>query len=220
MRRLPLVFALATSSCLAISADKEVEDLLKAMRVAYQSVATAKLSTETDLAQGGNKMRMKIELQFARPNKLRAKVTSGDESPVTIVSTGTQIIAKEGGAEARSRSMAYDLDRLGQMLPANLETLNFFDWKRQLSTAEGGNMKTSTFKIVKGESWNGKTWTVLEETAPTQGVFVRYWIDPKTNLMWRTLAKRTNSKEPFMDARLLSLELGVKLPPDVFAVPK
>ena len=115
--------------------------------------------------------------------------------------------------------MPYSLDILGRALPANLETMNFFDWKRQLSTDESGNMHTSKLKIVNGQKWNGKTWTVLEEIAEEPGLFVRYFIDRKTNLIWRTELKRLNDGKLIMDAQITSLTLGARIPPETFKPP-
>jgi hypothetical protein len=48
-------------------------------------------------------------------------------------------------------------------------------------------MRGEDLRIAPSETWNGRRWTILEEKAGSNGIY-RYFIDPKTALIWRTVA--------------------------------
>ena len=210
--------------CLAISAagfaaDKEVEALLAKMRDAYQKVKTAQFTATTFITGPFGEQGVTGKFSFANPNKIHALVMglpAAGGNDVVLTSDGKMMQAE--GLEGRSGKRKFDEQAIVEALPFNLETLNFWDYARQLSTGEKGNMHDSQLKIVKKESWNGKSWVVLEETAPKSRVFVRYFIDPKTNLMWRTVVMDIDKKETQFDVQLKDLTLGVKLNDKLFKI--
>jgi hypothetical protein len=156
-------------------------------------------------------------ISYQSPLRLCAKTALNGRTVGYRVSDGANLATvNSNGSVVRSASST---DSLGGGLVANLESLSFFDWKKQLSTDPGANMQRSTFRIVKGESWNNKKWTVLEETASKQGVFCRYFIDPATNLIWRTVSTIIGQDKPFSDCKLVEVKLNKPIPQDSFRVP-
>lgn len=217
MRALLCVFTILAAGANAFCADKETEELLAKMRAAYSQVKTAKFATKSVFRRGKDKeFTANLSTEFAAPNKLRSTVTVAGQK-VEVYCDGKSVL--QLGPANRIKS-DYSLDALGQALPANLESLCFFDWKRQLSTAAGGNMKESILKIAPKESWNGRTWIVLEEKAPKQKVFVKYYIDPGTYLIWRTKSSRTDQNFISEDYQLTSLTLGGAIDAKRFQIPK
>jgi hypothetical protein len=103
-------------------------------------------------------------------------------------------------------------------MPINLEVMSFWDWKRQLSTDPGSNMEESKFKLVQGESWNGKKWTVLEETAYGQNVFVRYFVDPSSSLIYRVLVYDLGRTKLQVETVVKKLERNIKVDPKKFEI--
>lgn len=217
------LFSLATLlalSAVSFGADKDVEALLTKMRNVYKSAKSAKFTTHSIIPGPLGEAEVMIEVSYSAPNKIYAKVKGMAESgasEVTFRTDGKKIVAE--GLPSGKVEQPYNVQLIVQVLPVNLETLNFWDWKRQLSTAEGGNMKQSTFKIVKSEKWKGKDWVVLEETAKEQNVFVRYFIDPKSSLMMRTVVTSIDDKTNVqMDVRIDKMELGAKVDPALFKI--
>ena len=148
----------------------EVEELLGKMRQVYRETKTASFQTKSSINEKGEKIVVTLTGEFANPNRMRVSFAGLPSGEATLICDGKEVaIVIEGQPK---RSLEYSVDNLGKSLFANLETLCFFDWKRQLSTAEGGNMKSSKLKIVK-EDWNGKNWLILEEHAEMQRVDVR-----------------------------------------------
>lgn len=208
------VFGLAAFAC---PSDPTVEELLSGMRRAYRETKTANFQTKSEIREEGQELTVVLDGQYMSPNKMKVSFTGVPSGAVTLYCDGTKVsVAIEGKVV---RTMDYTLDSLGRSLFANLETLSFFDWKRQLSTEEGGNMQKSKLKIVK-EDWNGKSWFVLEEHAPEQKVEVRYFVDPDTKFIWRTVATMIGDKQPFMDARIVKLDLNPAIDEKVFSPPK
>ena len=211
--------SLLALAAFSVAADKEVEDLLKSMRDTYKGVKAAKIVTKSTIETPMGKGDVTTDLSFMAGNKIYAVIKGipGVEKDIIVRSDGKKI--KSEGTPAGDNEVDWSIDNL-QGLPVNLETLNFWDWERQLSTSDGGNMKTSTFKIVKDEEWDGKKWTVLEETAGAaqNSVFVRYFIDPKTNFMWRTVVTEIGNSEPTQDIKVTSLELDPKLDESLFKI--
>lgn len=214
----PLAYALAfVLTPMGRFQEVEAEELLGKMRQAYRETKTASFQTKSSINEKSEKIVVTLNGEFANPNRMRVSFTGIPSGEATLICDGKEVaIVIEGQPK---RSLEYSVDNLGKSLFANLETLCFFDWKRQLSTAEGGNMKTSKLKVVK-EDWNGKNWLVLEEHAEMQRVDVRYFIDPETYFIWRTVSTLMGEKEPFMDAQVLRLELNKVLDDKLFVIPK
>lgn len=194
----------------ALAADKEVEDLLAKMRVAYKNIGTATFRLEsTLLAENGNLV-LKMIGGFSSPNKMYVFIDSEDIH-LKIISDGKRIYAVNDTVE-QVADIPFSNLRLGQALSfANLEVLNFFDWEKQLSTSESANMSDSELSIRKNVDWNGKTWLVLEESAPQVGVYVEYYIDPESHLIWRTVQMTLDKKITRGDYILKALNRGAKV---------
>lgn len=197
--------------------ETDIEELLSKMRKVYRETKSASFVTQTDFDERGEKLLITLTADYQAPNKMKV-VFEGLPSGLATLYCDGRTVTIVGDKDMR-RKLDYSLDSLGRSLFANLETLSFFDWKRQLSTEVGGNMKGSTLKVVR-EDWQGKNWIVLEEHAPQQKVDVRYFVDPETYLIWRTIATMIGEKSPFMDARLTKLELDKTFDDSHFDPPK
>lgn len=221
MSRFSLALALVATSAFAFAADKEVEELLAKMRKAYQSVESVSLTAKSRgqfLPEGEA---LEVKMDYARTNKLRLAFKFGSQQ-VRRVSDGKKVYTwaePAKGEKSEPDVSDVSMDALGGDAPINLESMCFFDWKRQLSTEKGANMEKSEFKLIKSESWNGRSWIVLEETAHGQNVFARYFIDPSTYFIWRCDVKTLDKKNPFMEVHLVDLQLNPKLPADTFKAP-
>lgn len=204
-------------SAVSFAADKEVEELLAKMRETYKTTKSAKFTTTTRIFGDEGEQKADVEVQFKNPNKVKLTLDGmfGIPGKISIISDGKKIQSEVMGEKDTG---PFTVEALSEGSPLNLETLCFWDYERQLSTGESGNMKTSTFKLLKDESWDGKKWTVLEETAKEQGVFVRYWIDPKTNYIWRTEVKSLEGDTPVMECKISKLEIGVEIDDKVFEI--
>lgn len=204
-------------SGLATAADKDVEELLAKMRDTYKAVKSAKITSESVLHIEGEKVTATIDTTYKSLNKAFMRSTNlfGMEGVVKVICDGKKIVAStpEGKEEED-----FTVEALSQAMPLNLEVMSFWDWKRQLSTEKGANMEFSEFKLLKDQSWNDKKWTILEETAKGQGVFVRYWIDPKTNFIWKSEVADLESRDKIMESTIKSLELDTEVSDSVFAI--
>jgi len=197
-----------------MAADTKVEALLAKMRQAYSSIQSARLETTTyehefnahGIAESGL-MVYDMSVLYKRPNLIRA-VVNGGTFPTTriILAKGASIETTMG--KLRLRSFPFTFDAMSRVLPANLETLCFWDWDVQLSTEQGKNMHASTFRLIENVPWNGKRWTVLEESAVNVDRLCIYYIDPKTNLMWRTFIRALGSRREIQDARIVRMVLN------------
>jgi len=223
MKKIALIVLCAALSAGALAADKEVEDLLAKMRKAYKNIGTVTFKLEsTILAENGDIVIHMIG-GFRSPNKMYIDINF-DDNRVKVVSDGKKVYVVAGNSD-RVMEMPYDIDVMGQVLQgANLEVINFYDWERQLSTGqlpsgEDANMHDSKLSIRKNEKWNGKTWLVLEEAAPQVGVYVEYYIDPKTSLVWRTVQMSIDKEFTRGDYILKSLKRGAKISDKRFQKP-
>jgi hypothetical protein len=214
-----LVVAAICVSALASAAGKDVETLLKHMRDAYSGVKAAAFTTQTTLNSDQGNFEFTNDFLYKNPNMVRVIIKGGPlkDAEITKVSDGQKITASGSGA-GTAPQVDYTPEEFGKGIPANLESVSFFDWDRQLNTAEGKNMAKSTFKIVKSEEWNGRKWTVLEETANEQKVWCRYFIDPSTFLIWRTVVKGLDDRKDMMDARITKLDTAASVEDSSFKI--
>ncbi len=183
------------------AADKQVEELLAHMRGAYKSVkaATYKSTVTVWDAQTSEQTVIDVDMAYKSPNLMRA-ILKNKQIPggaMTVISDGENVTNSVTGT-----SNAYTMDEIEKEVPSNLESICFWDWDRQLSTDTGKNMATSTFRIEKDANWDGKKWTILEETAKKDKVLCRYYIDPKTYFIWRTHVSDLDTGKDQMDCKL------------------
>jgi outer membrane lipoprotein-sorting protein len=208
---------LAGCPAFALDSDKEVQKLLASMRTAYSTVESASLLVKTEFDNLGKRESQSISMSFQKPNLLHLDFSYKGQTATRICDGKKVYTMGSGGGR---QVMTYSLDALGGDLPINLESMSFFDWKRQLSTSSGANMEKSRFKVIPSEQWNDRDWIVLEETAHGQNVFVRYFIDPRTYYIWRCEVKSIDSKKFMMETEVQKLMVNVKLDPKLFAAPK
>jgi len=215
-------FAIATAVLISTAvraADSKVEELLSNMRNSYRLTKSATYTTESHF--GSNTF--VSTFSFVGPSKIRVDTISPNSK-----SMKTALIEITDGKTMNIKppntidfvENPFTVDRFAQSLPVDLESLSFFDWDRQLSTAEGKNMSKSTFKIELNVEWNAKKWTVLEETAAAQKVVCRYFIDPHTFFIWRTLvtAMPGGSANDNNDCRITKLNLSPKIDESIFTI--
>jgi len=199
-----------------LAADKEVEALLAKMREAYSSTKSAKMTVKTSGLRFG-KETLTTEIAYMRDRKIYAQTTGAGPftgKPRTFVSDGANISYSDFSGNIQK--MKFDLDLIP--IPVNLEAMSFWDWKRQLSTSPGSNMEKSQFKLANGKEWNGKRWTVLGEIAHGQNVYVDYYIDPKTSLIYRVQVYDLERKQLRIETVVTRLERNVKLDSGQFKV--
>lgn len=210
-----LAGTLVAASSFALAADEEVEKLLASMRKAYSGAKTAKFTVQTVMKAEDKDLSVTFEGTFKGPNKLYLYTDSmfGIDGKVKLVCDGKtiSITTPEDKDEA-----PFTIENLSSAMPLNLESLCFWDYKRQLSTEADGNMHESSHKILTDQEWNDKKWTILEETANEQKVFVKYWIDPKTSFIWKTEVFDLESKEKVMTCEIKKLEVGLEVEDSVF----
>ena len=212
--------SVALISCFVVSASpreaqKPVEELFLKMRKAYQSVDTVSLQARVRFYGPSVTQTGILSLDYARPNKIRYSAEVG-ANRIQRFCDGKKVVTIRDGN--RTEAVKITVDTLGGQVPGNLEWLCFFDWKRQLSTTPGNNMAKSTFKLIPKEPWNGKNWIVLEETAPQVNVGVRYFIDPRTYLIWRCDVTNLATKKQAARTEVTKLVLHPKLDPSIFSV--
>lgn len=201
----------------ASPADKQVERLLESMRTAYRAVQSASLEITSKIDIEGKQESQAVSMHYQRPNLLRLAFTFRGQV-VTRISDGKKVHTM--GEKGDPFTINYSIDAMGSDSPINLEALSFFDWKRQLSTSPGANMEKSKFKLIESERWNDRTWLVLEETAHGQNVFVRYFIDPQSFLIWRCEVRSLDKKSFIMETEVRTMVLNSKLDPKLFVAPK
>src|ERR1700722_6712831 len=179
------VLFVAAFACASFAADKQVEELLSHMRTAYKSVKA--VTFQSTVKQWSKEFPegivLDVDMAYKSPNLMRAIIKNSQlpGGSFTVISDGENITMSINGS-----TKPYTMDTVEQEIPSNLESICFWDWDRQLSTDTGKNMASSTFRIEKDANWDGKKWTILEETAKKDNEFCRYYIDPKTFLIWRT----------------------------------
>ena len=69
----------------------------------------------------------------------------------------------------------------------------------------GGFMAGSRLSVMTDQSWNGRSWTVLQEEAA--GVRIHYFVDPESHLIWRTVHRDATSDAVVCESWLSSVEL-------------
>lgn len=218
MKKIALIILAASLAMSAAAGDKEVEDLLAKMRKAYKDVKTATFSLESTLLAGNGDIVVTLKGGFKSPNKMYGDIEI-DDVKLKFISDGKRIYRIDTFND-EIMDLPYSPEQMQVTIrSANLELINFYDWERQLSTEKDHNMYESKLSIRQNEEWNGKKWTVLEESAPTVGVYVEYFIDPKTHLIWRTLQMDLDKDIIRGDYVLKELKIGVKIDDQKFKKP-
>jgi len=204
------------AASLSLAADKEVEDLLAKMRAKYSSAKTAHIITRATSSSLG-KSAVTVDVVFQQKAKIRAKVFGlpfMKGKTWNFISDGSKIASDD--FTGHPQYSEFDPDHIP--MPVNLEVMSFWDWERQLSTEKGANMEHSKFKLIANEAWDGKKWTVLEETAYGQSVFVRYFIDPKTYLIGRVIVYDIKRSVQRQEMVVKKIEINQKVNSRIFEV--
>lgn len=216
------VFAFSLVAALAVgaqAADKQVEDLLKTLRDNYKKVKSVRLEvTSTVLGPGGMDVPLTSVVSYKAPSSFRMVSkgpTMGENGFLLFVTDGKRATTKT--PDGKSTTAKFERDQIAN--PLNLESLCFWDWKRQLSTDTGMNMHDSKLRLLQKETWKDKDYMVLEETAERSKVFVRYYIDPKTKYIVRTVVYNLeDTTQVLQDHKVTKMDLSAKLDPSLFKV--
>lgn len=210
------LLALATSA--AFAADKDVEDILRVLRQNYSNAKSAQLEVQSYMRELGDQYLLTTRMQYVKPGKFRL-VTKGESmgpNPLLMVSDGKTSYTKDPTGKVTREK--FDPDKVAS--PINLESLCFWDWKRQLSTAKGDNMNASELRLLKKETWKDKDYMVLEEKAPKSNVFVRYYIDPVKKFIVRTAVYSLEDASILLqDHKVTKFELNPKIDPTAVKLP-
>lgn len=197
----------------------DVEALLGKLRTAYTTPQTARIEVNVRQEMREGFAEFVVKLDFQRTNKVHLEVYQENRFRFGAVSDGSKIAAL-GDDRKVIETKDWGVVAMTEVIPANLETICFYDYARQLSTEEGANMHGSKLTITKDEVWNEKTWTILEEVAPDVGVIVKYFIDKQTHLIWRTLVRNMETNKLMQDCQVVRLETGITFDPNRFVIPK
>lgn len=213
MRKIALIILALSLAVSAAAGDKAVEDLLAKMRKAYEGLKTATFTLESTLSGRDGDLVVKLEGGFKSPKMLYVNIDIEDVK-LKVISDGKRIY-KVNVQFDQVADIPYSDDNMGEVLIpwANLEVINLYEWPKQLSTDQGDNMHDSQLSIRQSEEWNGKTWLVLEELAPTANppIYVEYYIDPETHLVWRTIQMTFDKEFVLGDFVLKALNRGAKI---------
>ncbi len=201
----------------APAAEKPVEELLKNMRRAYQSVKSAQLAIKIVLDNQDGVSSGVVSVDYLAPNRLRYASRVGS-TEVRRYANGKRVVTQRPGS--RENQDRVDVDTLGGQVAGNLEWLCLFDWKRQLSTLKGANMAKSQLNVSLEKGWRGKSWIVLDERAPDMAVRVRYFIDPKTFFIWRCDVHRMQDDKRVAQTELQKLTLNPSFAAGHFEAPR
>jgi len=211
--RLLAAGALLWAASFALGADKEIEELLAKMRSAYGGTKAAHVVVKTINVKFSKKP-VVVDLYYMSGRKIRASVDglpSLQGRTYRYTSNGTRIAYDDFSGNVQYGQFSLDVP-----IPVNLEAMSFWDWKRQLSTSPGSNMEASRFKLVRSEAWNNKKWLVLEETAYGQNVFVRYFIDPASSMIYRVMVYDLSRREMRQETVVTKLDRNPRIDSKMF----
>jgi hypothetical protein len=150
------------------------------------------------------------------PNGEFRVLTVAHSGPALTISDGSRIIQTRAGASGFQPS-PFSLRRAVRAIGANLETICFFDFERQLSTHPGQNMYDSLLTVRNNQFWDGRRWTVLSEVVIDSGMRIDYYIDPLTNLIHRSLRTHADTGNMRSDHQIRGLELNRPISPKTFS---
>ncbi len=194
-----------------------VPTLLSRMRSAYEKVGSARLSVAiTFYPSPENAISLALEMEYLKPDRVRVLLSSMNER-VLVVSDGKAVAVMHELTGGRVVN-PFSLEHLNASVPGNLETICFWDWKRQLSSEGEGKMAGSKLRLLGGEEWKGKRWMVLEERDERLDLLVKYYVDPKTFLIMRTAVYGLSRGSLYQDAQVIALETGVKIEEERFRI--
>lgn len=214
-----LCLAIVSAACLGMAGeDKSVEKLLTKMRTNYRAVKSAVFTTNgMRLTQNGKKSQLRSETQFIAPKKVYSKIVGAKsvaKEPVAFVTDGRLFSVQGIPGRGRVEKFVPNQTQLIGLVPLNLESLCFWDYAIQLNNSSAGNMAQSKLSL-ESDTWKGKKWTILREKA--QGLDIRYFIDPQSLFIWRTVVKRSVDNMVVGDYYLETLKINTAVSPSLFA---
>ena len=213
---LPVLALMAATS---FAADKDVEDMLKVLRDNYSKAKTVHMEVVSTLQQVGDENPLTSHIWYRSPGTFRIEMTGNTMGPgnmLLMVADGKNSYTKTPAGKVTKEK--YNADNIAP--PVNLETLCFWDWKRQLSTTKGANMNESQLRLLKKETWKDKDYMILEEKAPKSKVFVRYYIDPKTKFIVRTAVYDLEDPSVMIqDHKVVKFDLNAKVDEKLLKLP-
>ncbi|MBK5259325.1 MAG: hypothetical protein JJE51_07010 [Thermoanaerobaculia bacterium] len=166
-----------------VRAAQEVEQLLAKMRAAYESITSADIAFESRRGEQS----LKGSFNYRSPSTIDATLDVERYGRVLVTSDGKTIRVTDPMLDA-PEERAWSVQNMRNAAGAGLEVISLWDWKRQLSTEPGANMRAADLSLGDPESWRGRRWIVLHEQAG--GDLYRYFVDSRTYLMWRTVITR------------------------------
>ena len=215
MRRFVTVLAavLICSFCLA----DDIKAVMDDMKRAYKDVKTAKVTMEMKIpAFDGDDQDfppIEFEVSLRATGLERMSVKAGDEDPFVSISDGDKVIWTSKGTPDDS-DKSDDDDDDSDWWPTDF----FFDIDNVIATDKDGAFDGTSLD-VHDESWNDKNWTVVQETYSEQSIVRRFYIDPKTHLVWRITDSGTDDDKVQVEYEVKSIELNPKLEDDLFKPP-
>lgn len=212
---------LLSSTAISAPIQLKPDELLAKMREAYKAVKTAKLTTKANVKARGQSLTLSTDVTFKSPNMVYGKITgfpaAAPIKQLVVISDGSNISVL--GAPGPVPKAKFSTDDLSARFSfANLETICFWDYDKQLSQRKGDNMEHSELSVLPEEEMDGRKFLVLQEKATEDKLLVRYWVDPKTYFIWRTQSKRTDSDAVVNDAKITKLEIDPKVDDKIFVV--
>lgn len=202
----------------ALAADKDVEDMLRTLRNNYQKLKTARIEvTSVVRGQMGEDIPLTSVVTYKAPLSFRmvSKGPTMGGNSLVMITDGKQASTKT--PDGKTEKAKFELDKIAA--PLNLESLCLWDWKRQLSTDKGANMHDSKLRLLQKETWKDKDYIVLEETAERSKVFVRYYIEPKTKFIVRTVVYNLeDTTQVLQDHKVTKMEVNPKVEASLFKV--
>jgi len=196
-----------------IAADQEVENLLGKIRNAYSAVKSAKYSTVVNF----RKPPLHCTNYFLAPDKFRVDYPSdGADGMTSLITDGKTTYFLPAGQEMQHEP--YDFDNFFKLSPGHVETFSYCEWKKLLVVGKGMGLDGRSLRVLSDQEWNGRKWTVLEETKASEKQIYHYYVDPKTYLIWRTTSLPFGAIAYRVDTQLTKLELDISVPAAMFRV--
>jgi len=219
LARFSVLTKLSAFACLmgiapsVIAADQEVDNLLAKIRNAYSVVKSAKYSTVVYF----RKPPLHCTNYFLAPDKFRVDFPAdGSGGTTSLITDGKTTYYVPAGQETQQEP--YDFENFFKLSPGHIETFSYFEWKKLLVVNRGMGLDGSSLKVLPDQEWNGRKWTVLEETKTSEKQVYHYYVDPKTYLIWRTTSLPFGATAYRVDTQLTKLELGISVPASMFRV--
>ena len=197
----------------------ESDVFLSKIRNAYHEVPAALFYVKyTATDSRGVEGHGEVRYEYLAPNHLRAAFKGLAGGLAVILCDGRKVATFS--SSGKRKISTYSTEALTDLLPTNVETLAFFNSNHVLSRERGCEMFGSELTVIADKEWKSKHWKVLRETNSKDSVQVDYYIDPKTNLIWRTVGEDSKTHKSFIDAEVLELDVKAKIDPSRFKFPE